>query len=245
MMLALSGCVREVSASKHMERAKQLFQQKDYPRAAIELNAVIQAQPKNAEAYYQLALVSLAMGQVRAGVNYALKATQLDPNYAPAQAKLAELMTQYSNDPEVLKEAETAGNYPVAIDHYRKVLAWDPAQVVAMQHLALLLMDHANESDEALKLAQQAGEIAPADPQVADTLGWVLYRKGMYSVALKHLEGASAPTSRPRPKLHLALVYFKLGDRDKGNRILAAALQQSPNMLKTLSASEAAAMSSR
>ena len=140
---------------------------------------------------------------------------------------------------------DVAGNYAAAIGHYRKVLERNPENVVAMQHMALLLADQANAPDEALKWAQKADEIAPADPQVEDTLGWALYCKGMYSMSLKHLEAASAPTSRPRHKLHLALAYFKLGDKDKGNHVLAAALQQSPNLLKTLSPAEAGAMSSR
>ncbi|MGA3044683.1 MAG: tetratricopeptide repeat protein [Bryobacteraceae bacterium] len=140
---------------------------------------------------------------------------------------------------------DVAGNYAAAIGHYRKVLERNPENVVAMQHLALLLADQDNASDEALKWAQKADEIAPTDPQVEDTLGWTLYCRGMYSMSLQHLEAALAPTSRPSHKLHLALAYFKMGEKDKGNQALAAALQQNPNLLKALSPAETAAMSSR
>ena len=91
-------------------------------------------------------------------------------------------------------------------------------------------------------MAQEAKERQPTDPQVADTLGWILYRKGLYPLALKELEFASAPSSRWRPKFHLAMVYLKMGYRDKGNTVLAAAMKQNPNLPKALSQSEAAAI---
>jgi tetratricopeptide (TPR) repeat protein len=140
---------------------------------------------------------------------------------------------------------EAAGNYGEAIGHYRQVLARNSAHTVAMQHLAYLLADQANQPDEAMQWAQKAEELAPADPQSRDTIGWTLYHKGMYSAALKQLEFASAPASRPRQKLHLALVYFKLGDLDQGKRILAAALQQNPDLPKSLSPYETLALGSR
>jgi tetratricopeptide (TPR) repeat protein len=140
---------------------------------------------------------------------------------------------------------DLAGNYKGAIGHYHNVLAKDPGHVAAMQHLAYLLADKAEQPDEALTWAQKAAELAPNDPQIEDTLGWTLYHKGMYRAALKELQFASAPASRPRHKLHLALVYFKLGDRDQGSRFLAAASHQNPDLFKSLSASEAGAISSR
>jgi uncharacterized protein HemY len=93
-----------------------------------------------------------------------------------------------------------------------------------------------------LQWAQKAEELAPADPQIEDTLGWALYHKGMYSMALKHLEFAATATSRPRQKYHLAVVYYKLGDRQKGGQVLANALKQSPDLPKVLSAYEVSAM---
>jgi tetratricopeptide (TPR) repeat protein len=138
----------------------------------------------------------------------------------------------------------SAGNYQLATGHFRKVVEQDPANVVALEHLAFLLADYDNQPDEALQLAQKAEELAPTNPQVEDTLGWILYRKGMYSMALKHLEFASQPASRPRQKLHLALVYFKLGERQKGHSVLAAALKQNPDFPKSLSAQEVSAMNS-
>jgi len=36
----------------------------------------------------------------------------------------------------------------------------------------------------ALQLAQRAKEVAPDDPSISDTLGWILYKRGIYQRAL-------------------------------------------------------------
>jgi tetratricopeptide (TPR) repeat protein len=96
---------------------------------------------------------------------------------------------------------------------------------MALNGLAYLLADQANQPDEALKFAQQAKELAPYDPYVDDTLGWVYYCKGLYPVAVKHLEAAVAREPSARRKYHLAMSYFKSGDRPRGTALLNQALK--------------------
>ena len=74
-----------------------------------------------------------------------------------------------------------------------------------------------------------AKEIAPDQPMVADTLGWALYRKGMYRSAVVHLEDAvSKSDHNPMTRYHLAMAYLKAGDRDRGRQALEAALRMDP-----------------
>ena len=90
-----------------------------------------------------------------------------------------------------------------------------------------------DNSDEALKFAQQAVEIAPEDASTQDTLGWVYYRKGLYRNAVDHLKLAAAKEPTARRQFHLAMSYLKAGDRDRGQQMLATALKQEPNLAKT------------
>jgi Tfp pilus assembly protein PilF len=89
------------------------------------------------------------------------------------------------------------------------------------------------DADEALKFAQKAAEIAPDTAAVQDTLGWVYYRKGIYSAAVGYLKKAVAKEPTPRRQFHLAMSYLKSGDQDLGQRMLKTALQQDPNLPKT------------
>jgi predicted Zn-dependent protease len=118
----------------------------------------------------------------------------------------------------------TDGRSSAAIEQYRKVLKLDSRNMVALNNLAYLLAD-GNQPDEALKYAQMAKEIAPDSPAVDDTLGWVYFRKGMYSLAVTHLESAIARDGTARRKYHLAMAYIRAGDPKRGRQVLEAALK--------------------
>ena len=97
-------------------------------------------------------------------------------------------------------------------------------------NLAYDLAEYRNQSDEALKYAQKAAELAPDAPAVENTLGWVLYRKGLYSLALPHLEKAADKEPSARRKCHLAMAYLKMGDQDRAQKNLNAALKLDPSV---------------
>ena len=91
-----------------------------------------------------------------------------------------------------------------------------------------------DDTDEALKYAQQAGELAPDNPAIQDTLGWVYYRKGIYRSAVGYLKTAVEKGSTPPRKYHLAMAYMKVGgDRDLGQRMLKSALEADPKLAAT------------
>jgi Tfp pilus assembly protein PilF len=98
-----------------------------------------------------------------------------------------------------------------------------------LNNLAYLLADN-GQADEALKYAQQALELAPDNPDFEDTLGWVLYHKGVYSTAVTHLKSAVSRGGSARQQYHLAMAYFKKGDADLGRAALQTALRRDPNM---------------
>jgi len=125
---------------------------------------------------------------------------------------------------------EMIGNHNKAIQHYRQVVASNPEDPQATNNLAYLLSEQANQVDEALKFAQKAVELAPTRPAYCDTLGWVLYRKGLYSSAIPYLERASADSESIVWKYHLAMAYAKAGDVNRGRTLLNAALKANPNV---------------
>jgi tetratricopeptide (TPR) repeat protein len=132
----------------------------------------------------------------------------------------------------LLAGAETASGNPAgAVVLYRSVLNLDGSNLIALNNLAWALA--VENTDEALKLAQQAADIAPDDANVQDTLGWVYYHKGIYGVAINHLKTAVDKGSTAKHQFHLAMCYLKSGQRELGQQILSAALAKDPNLLKT------------
>jgi tetratricopeptide (TPR) repeat protein len=128
---------------------------------------------------------------------------------------------------------ESAANYESVIDYYRKVLTLNNRHVGALNNIAYALSRNPAHLDEALALAQKAKEISPQNSQILDTLGWVYYRKGMYQLAARELEGALALGPRPVIQLHLGLAYNRLGETVKGGRMVAAALAKEPKLAET------------
>jgi len=193
----------------------------------------------------------LALGDVPAAQAAFAKARQLNASFQPAAVGYARaamaggkpdearkaLSSVLSSDPRnnvaalLLGNLENlAGNRSRALELYTKLASDDPSNVAALNNAAFLLADHANNPDEALKYAQRAKELSPDNPEIEDTLGWVLYHKGMYDLALRHLEASVAQATTPQRRYHLAMAYFKTGNRKRGQQALQAALQENPNL---------------
>jgi tetratricopeptide (TPR) repeat protein len=141
-----------------------------------------------------------------------------DPKNVPALLMLAAIESDEGNRPEAIKK-------------YRAVLDIESSNLFALNSLAYALA--LDQPDEALKYAEQAGEIAPHNASVEDTLGWVYYRMGIYGTAVSHLKKAVANEPTPRREFHLGMSYLKSGDRDMAETTLRAALQKEPNLART------------
>jgi tetratricopeptide (TPR) repeat protein len=227
------------------------YYQNQQAAVAPKLREYAQKYPKSAVIQTRLGEWLLASGDRKQALSVLAAADTLNPKYLPAKMAHARAETAMGN----LKEAQKilsamvdlnrqftpaglllgdvdaiSGDRSMALQQYAKVLETDPSNVLALNNTAFLLADFANKPDEALKYAERAKELAPNNPEIEDTLGWVLYRKGVYDVALKHLNASVATSSTPQREYHLAMTYFKLGNRKKGQEVLQTALRQDPNL---------------
>ena len=78
--------------------------------------------------------------------------------------------------------------------------------------------------------AQKARELAPENPAVADTLGWIYYLQGRYEPALVQLGAANNKEASAIREYHLAMAYLKAGKPELGRQSLNAALKMNPNL---------------
>lgn len=154
--------------------------------------------------------------------------------WADAEAKLkATVVAQPKNVlPKVwLGHIEAIrGEQADAVKTYQEVLGIDPNRAAALNDLAYLLADSGSRSDEALKYAERALEISPEDPDYSDTLGWVLYNRGIYARAVGYIENAANRGPNPIWKYHLAMAYAKAGNLSKARAIYNIALKTAPNV---------------
>jgi tetratricopeptide (TPR) repeat protein len=113
---------------------------------------------------------------------------------------------------------------------FRMVLTAEPDNPQALNNLAFLMAENGGQPAEALKYAQKAKELAPDKPEYSDTLGWILYKQGLYPSAVQELERATAQRSKPIWEYHLAMAYAKAGDSQHARSILDRALKQDPKL---------------
>lgn len=226
--------------------------QKDGVNALRRLAEIAAARPGSAPLQHLLGQWYMSSGNL-AGARKAFEAAKsADPKSAPADFGLAEI-DRRENRPDAARQRLSriaaadprnlsallmlaamdlqAGNPSTAIAKYRSVLLIDDANVEALHNLANSLA--VQNPDEALKYAQQAAELAPDNAGVQDTLGWVYYRKGIYSTAVVYLKLAVSRETTPRRQFHLGMCYLKSGDQELGQKTLRAALKQDPNLAKT------------
>src|SRR5262249_8230772 len=122
---------------------------------------------------------------------------------------------------------EQKGDVQKAQAAYEKALAINPRFAPAANNLAYLYTEQGASStkDRALALAQMAKEVDPDDPHVSDTLGWILYKRGVYGQALSLLqEAASKLPDSPAIQYHLGMTAAKTGDRQLAKKVLAQAV---------------------
>ena len=106
---------------------------------------------------------------------------------------------------------------------------------VAMNNLAWLLAEPPDATpedlDRALELAQEAKEMMPENPSIADTLGWVMYKRDIQAAAIslfrEAIEGYAPGPNRAMTRYHLALSYEKNGEPGRAIDELRVALEES------------------
>ncbi|MDZ7379307.1 MAG: tetratricopeptide repeat protein, partial [candidate division KSB1 bacterium] len=117
-----------------------------------------------------------------------------------------------------------------ANEYYQKALKIDPKFAVAANNLAWNYTEHGGNLDEALALARSAREQMPDSPQVADTLGWIYYKKQEYPKAISLLkESVARRTNDPVIRYHLGMAYYKNGDTGLAKVELQQALHLRPD----------------
>ena len=101
----------------------------------------------------------------------------------------------------------------------REVIALDPGHAHSYNALGYSLADRNQRLPEALKLITRALEIAPNDPFIMDSMGWIKFRLGDYAAAVQYLEKAYRVRPEADIAAHLGEALWMLGQRDAAKDI--------------------------
>ncbi len=175
--------------------------------------------PGYARACVELSRIYMMGGQYRDGIGVLEKALNSRP--APDDEQL--LMMLMGIAYEQMKD------FPAAAKWYEKVIAANPAHAPALNNLAYIHLERFGDPETAHGYARRAYEAAPDDPSIADTLGWILYRKGDYPGALNLLvQNASRLSDSGEALYHLGMAHYKAGNEAEAKVWLENALDLDP-----------------
>lgn len=194
------------------------LRQGDTDKAQKRFERAIELDPENLAAYEQLARLYQSAGRVDEAMATYQDAIEKRPDSARLHNFLAVLY-------------EMKGRTAEAIKGYEKAIELDEGMAHAKNNLAYLLADSGEDLDRALDLAQEAKQQMPESPNAADTLGWVLYRRGIPSAAVGYLREAIAGMESGSPEIsmvrhHLALAYEANNQKDMAINELETSLAE-------------------
>jgi tetratricopeptide (TPR) repeat protein len=145
-----------------------------------------------------------------------------------AQATLESAVADHSENIDLLHaeavRLASRGQYEDAIVIFRRILALDPRNVVALNNLATVLAERPNLRGEALEHIQRAIEMAGRQAALLDTQGTIYLKIGDAGQAIASLEEATAGGSADaRYYLHLAAAYHQAKRYEDASRMLIEA----------------------
>jgi tetratricopeptide (TPR) repeat protein len=144
-------------------------------------------------------------------------------NWSEANLVLVSANKKFPDDADLLYEQSMMAEKLNRMDEMerllRRVISLKPDHHHAHNALGYSLAERNLRLPEAKALIQKALEIAPGEPFITDSLGWVEYRMGNREEALRLLRGAYQ--SRPDPEIaaHLGEVLWVSGQREEAKRI--------------------------
>jgi tetratricopeptide (TPR) repeat protein len=161
--------------------------------------------------------------------------------YAEAEARLAQATADFPDDPDLTYDyamaAEKNSHYDTMEAQLRKLIETQPDNPQAYNALGYSLADRGVRLQEADKLIQKASSLAPDDAFIMDSVGWVKYRLGDNSDAVKLLRKAYDLQPNAEIGAHLGEVLWKTGAQDQARDAWREARKLEPDndtLLKTL-----------
>lgn len=190
------------SGASYLLKGKVLTAKKDWPAAEAALQKAIELDPNLAPAYDLLVGIYLETGKSEKAVR------ELEAVVAKSPQNKGALITLASVE-------EKQGNFSKAAEAYQRLLAFEPNDVTALNNLAYLQAVRSNRIPEGLELARKARTLAPTNPAVADTLGWILFKNEEYQQAMPLLEEAAVKLSdSPEVQFHSGMAHYMMGRTD-------------------------------
>jgi tetratricopeptide (TPR) repeat protein len=204
-----------------------------YINAQSRYAGILAKQGRLPEARKHLQDVSAQNSEQRVQLTQAEAQLLRDANeYQAAFELLGHALERLPNYPDLLYDhamaAERVNRIDVLEMNLRKLIQIRPDHAHAYNALGYTLADRNQRVEEAYGLIETALKLAPDDPFIMDSMGWVLYRMGRPKEGLDYLQRAF--TLRPDPEIaaHLGELLWAAGEQGQARKVWGDALKEHP-----------------
>jgi tetratricopeptide (TPR) repeat protein len=201
-------------------------------QAAERMEALVKKYPEAPDPLVFRSRVRLSLDDTDGAAADLQRAIELDPGLQYAYLHLAEIYLKTNQTEKALERLralvaktdsksawmtigmilEQLKNFDAARDAYERLLKLDPNFEPALNNLAFIYCESLGQPEKAYDLAKKARNLAPDEPNAADTLGWILFRRGDYPGALPLIqEAAEKSPLEPGVQYHLGMANYYLG----------------------------------
>jgi tetratricopeptide (TPR) repeat protein len=222
---------------KHFDEALEWYgsvgQGEHYVNAQSRYAGVLAKQGRLGEARKYLQNLSPQNTQQRVQFTQAEAQLLREANeYQQAFDLLGRALEKLPDTPDLLYDhamvAEKVNRIDVLESNLKKLIALQPEHAHAYNALGYTLADRNERLPEARTLIEKALKLAPDDPFILDSMGWVLYRMGQNKEGLGYLQRAFSLRPDPEIAAHLGEVLWADGQRDQAQKVLSDMLRDHP-----------------
>jgi len=154
-------------------------------------------------------------------------------DYQEAFEVLGQALAELPDYPDLLYDhamaAEKVNRLDILEGNLKQLIKLRPDHAHAYNALGYTLADRNQRIAEAYGFIETALKLAPEDPFIQDSMGWVLYRMGRTKEGLDYLQRAFKQRPDPEIAAHLGEVLWALDQRDAARKIWADSLKEHPN----------------
>ncbi len=151
-------------------------------------------------------------------------------DYEAAFALLTQALQEFPEHPDLLYAralvAEQMGRVSVAIDDLKSAVARRPEDANLLNALGYTLLEHTDQIQQAREYLDKAIRLQPEDPAILDSYGWLWYKLGDHTRALKYLQQAYARNPDLEIAFHLGEVLWALGRKQEAIKLWRNILRQ-------------------
>ncbi|MDQ8187871.1 tetratricopeptide repeat protein [Pelagicoccus sp. SDUM812002] len=235
----------------HFQSVEQLTAldvgERNYEAALDRIDQTIAASPGTSVLHTLRAQILQSKGDTEAALKALDTSIKLDGNnrtartlYARillAQGKEDEALTQYramlDNNPDDIEARMTIATlyertkrFSLAAEEYEQILKVNDASIQALNNLAYLYSTAISNPERAFDLAEKARALSPDNPYLADTFGWILFKRGDYTWAKNVLSDSYRKLQgNAEVAYHLGSALYYVGELEAAEKHLRDAAE--------------------